>query len=138
MARASGRDLDVSFKKSVEVCNAIRGMNVEKAKLLLEKVIKKEIPIPFKKFKRNVGHRKQLNGWKQGKYPVKAARYILKVIENAESNAEELGLDIDRLWIKHACAQKGPKLRRIFYRAMGRSTPKIKQLVHVEIVLEEK
>ena len=41
-------------------------------------------------------------------------------------------------FIRHIAAQKGPKMRRFFTRAFGRATPKIEQLVHVEVVLEER
>ncbi|MFP3190401.1 MAG: uL22 family ribosomal protein, partial [Thermoproteota archaeon] len=36
---ASGRDLDISFKEAVEVCNYIKGRNIEEAKKILEEVI---------------------------------------------------------------------------------------------------
>ena len=72
-----------------------------------------------------------------GKYPVKAATEILKVVRNAESNAEFKGLDIERLRIIHASAYPGIKLKRAIPRAFGRSSPKNKSLTHVEIVLEE-
>jgi large subunit ribosomal protein L22 len=72
-----------------------------------------------------------------GKYPDKAATAILRVVESAEANAEDKGLDIDRLRIIHASAYPGIKLKRAIPRAFGRSTPKNMTLTHVEIALEE-
>ena len=39
IAKASGRDLRIKPKNAREVCAVIKGMNVEKAKRFLEKVI---------------------------------------------------------------------------------------------------
>ena len=72
-----------------------------------------------------------------GKYPIKAAEKILKVVRSAEGNAEFKGLDIERLRIIHASAYPGIKYKRAIPRAFGRSSPKNKTLTHVEIVLEE-
>ncbi len=138
MVKASGRDLNISIKHAREVCNYLRGRHIDEAKKILNNVMEMKEPVPFKRFNLNVGHRKGLKGWPAGRYPVKAAKQILRVIENAESNAENKGLDLERLWVKHLIAQRGPKMKRIFYRAMGRSTPKERQLVHIEAVLEER
>jgi len=137
-ARASGRDLRVSYKEMVELLRAIRGLRMDKARRLLEDVIALRRPVPFKRYIKGVGHRKQLEGWKIGRYPVKAAKLLLKILKNAEFNASNKGLDPEKLFIVHAAAHKGPKLRRIFTRAFGRATPRIEQLVHVEIVVEER
>ena len=72
-----------------------------------------------------------------GGYPVKASKYILKVLENAEANAESKGLDITRLRIIHAAAQKGLVIKKYIPRAFGRSSPYFRRLTHVEIVVEE-
>ncbi len=137
-ARASGRDLRVSYKEMVELLTAIRGIKLDKAKQLLEDVVALRKPIPFKRYVKGVGHRKQLQRWKIGRYPVKAAETVLKILKNVEYNATNKGLEVEHLYIKHAAAHKGPKLRRFFPRAFGRATPKIEQLVHVEIVVEER
>jgi len=137
-ARASGRDLRVSFKEMVELLREIRGKKLKDAYVLLDDVIALKRAIPFRRYKKGVGHRRELSGWKPGRYPVKAAKLVKKVLKNAEHNALEKGLEADNLYIVHAAAQQGRKLRRIFYRAYGRATPRIEQLVHVEIVVEER
>ncbi len=136
--KASARDLRVSFKEMVELVRELRGRSLEDARRILEDVISLRRPVPFKRYKKGVGHRRQLQGWKAGRYPVKAAKLVMKLLKSAEANAEQKGLDTERLFIRHIAAQQGPKLRRFFPRAFGRATPKIEQLVHVEVVLEER
>jgi len=72
-----------------------------------------------------------------GRYPVKAAKHILKVLEGAEANAEYKGLDTERLRIIHASAYPGIKIKRYTPRAHGTATPKFETLCHIEIALEE-
>lgn len=135
--KASGREIRISPKHAREVCNTINGMRLEKAKRFLSQVIVKKQPVPFRRFIKKLGHRHGMQQAMVGKYPVKAATEILKVVRNAESNAEFKGLDIERLRIIHASAYPGIKLKRSIPRAFGRSSPKNKSLTHVEIVLEE-
>jgi len=137
-AIASGRDLRISYKHAVEICSALKGLHIDKARQLLEDVIAMKRPIPFRRYFGKVGHRRGLSGWAAGRYPVKAARAILEVLNNAEANAEYKGLDTSRLWIVHAAAHKGIKIRKYIPRAFGRATPYFQELVHVEIALEER
>ncbi|RLE82671.1 MAG: 50S ribosomal protein L22 [Thermoprotei archaeon] len=137
-AIASGRDLRISWKHAVEICRCIKGLKVEDAEKLLENVINMRRPIPFRRFHKKVAHRRQLTKWPSGRWPVKAAKEILKVLKNAEANAEYKGLDTTRLWVVHAAAHKGLKIRKYIPRAFGRATPYFQQLVHVEIALMEK
>lgn len=135
--KASGRELRISPKHAREVCKTIKGMHLDKAKEYLMRVKLKEQPVPFRRFVKKLGHRHGMQRDMVGKYPIKAAAEILKVLESAEGNAEFKGLDIERLRIIHAVAYKGIMLKRAIPRAFGRSTPKYKPLTHVEIALEE-
>ncbi|MCX8180671.1 MAG: 50S ribosomal protein L22 [Thermofilaceae archaeon] len=134
-AMASGRDLKVSYKATVEILNVIRGKKLEEAKSFLNEVIQLSKPVPYKVYNKKVGHRR---GMGPGRYPVKAARAVLKVLQNAEANAEYKGLDTSRLWVVHAAAHKGMKFKSYMPRAFGRATPLFRELVHVEIGLEER
>jgi large subunit ribosomal protein L22 len=136
-ARGSGRELRVSPKHAREVCKTIKGMNVDKAKSYLHQVILKEKAVPFRRHKKKVGHRHGMQDGFAGRYPIKAAQKILRVLENAELNAEYKGLDVERLRIIHASAYPGTKIKRYIQRAFGRSSPRFKSLCHVELVLEE-
>lgn len=134
-AIASGRDLRVSYKDTVEVLNAIRGKTLEEAEKVLNDVINTKKPLPYRRFNKKVGHKRAISS---GRFPVKAANVVLKVLKNAEANAEYKGLDTARLWVVHAAAHKGSKIKGYMPRAFGRATPWFEQLVHIEIGLEER
>jgi large subunit ribosomal protein L22 len=135
--KASGRELRVSRKAAREVCETIKGMRLDHAKIYLSKVIMKKQPVPFSRYNKKVGHRHGLQNEYAARYPVKAAQRILQVLEGAEANAEYKGLDLERLKITHAAAYPGMKLKRSIPRAFGRSSPKFQTLTHVEFVLEQ-
>jgi large subunit ribosomal protein L22 len=135
--KASGREVRVSHKSAREVCNTIKGMMIGEAKEFLQQVIQKKKPVPFRRFKKKVGHRHGLEKAFAGRYPVKAAQKILEVLEGAEANADFKGLDPENLRIIHASAYPGMKIKRSIPRAFGRSSPRIKTLCHIEIALEQ-
>jgi large subunit ribosomal protein L22 len=141
-AIASGRDMKMISKHAREVCGAIRGMTLSKAKTFLENVIYLKQAVPFRRHYFKVGHRSGLPDqfgfkWAAGRYPQKAARLIYEVLSNAEANAEYKGLDTEKCRIIHACMMKGRKIKRYIERAHGRSTQYFDDLVHIEIVLME-
>lgn len=136
-AKASGRELRVSPKSAREVCSTIKGMKLDQARNFLRQVILKKKPVPFRRHKKKVGHRRGLQKACTGRYPVKAAQKVLKVLEGAEANAEYKGLDIERLRIIHASAYSGMKIKRYIPRAFGRASPRFETLCHVELVLEQ-
>jgi large subunit ribosomal protein L22 len=135
--RASGREVDVSPKAASEVCRVIKGMTIAEAKKFLEDVIKKKKAVPFKRYKKKVAHRSQLQGFFAGRFPVKAAKKILEVLDNLEANAEFKGMDIERIKIIHAAAYGGRKTRNFMPRAFGRASPDYNTLVHIELVGSE-
>ena len=134
-AKALGRNLPLSIKDSVNLCRAIKGMSLGAAKDYLEDVKKKKRAVPYVRYLDSVSHRRGIG---PGKFPVKEAKYILKVLENAEANAENNELDTDSLYIMHIAAHKGEIYKRYMPRAMGRSTEVRKERVHIEVILEEK
>jgi len=130
MARAVGRDLGISTKQSIEICSTIRNKGITAAKRILEKAIELKEPIEYKRFRNGIGHKR--GHMASGAFPVKASTAILKVINNAEANAQEKGLNSELLKIVHVCAHKastpmhgGRQRRSVFKRS------------HVEIVLAE-
>jgi large subunit ribosomal protein L22 len=137
-AKASGRELKVSHKAAREVCKAVKGMSLSNAKEYLRDVMVKKKPIPYKRFTKKLGHKGGMERSCVGRYPIKTAEQILHVIEAAQANAENKGLDVDRLRIIHAAAYPGMKLKRYTPRAHGRASPKYDTTTHVEIVLDEK
>ena len=137
-AKASGRELKVSHKAAREVAKAIKGMDLAKAKEYLREVIAKRKPIPYTRYTKKLGHKGGMQKHCVGRYPIKTAQAVLRVLQAAQANAENKGLDVDRLRIMHSAAYQGMKLKRYTPRAHGRASPKYNILSHVEIVLEEK
>ncbi len=137
-AKASAREIRVSHKAAREICRTIKGMMLSKAKEYLKDVFDKKKPVPYKRFTKKLGHRHGLDKSYVGKYPVKAAKHTLKLLEGVEANAENKGLDIDKLRIIHASASQGMKIKRYRPRAQGRATPRFDTLCHIEIAVEEK
>ena len=136
--KSAGRELRVSHKAAREICTAIKGMTLDQAKQYLNKVKAKKQPVPFRRYRKKLGHRHGVGqGAYAARYPVKTAQKILQILIGAESNAEFKGLDTERLRIIYASAHPGMKLKRGTPRAFGRSSPKNQTLTHIELVLEE-
>ncbi|HKI08316.1 MAG TPA: 50S ribosomal protein L22 [Nitrososphaeraceae archaeon] len=136
--RARIKDKDISHKHSREIALAIKGMSLEKSREFLERVLSKEIAVPYRRYNNEVAHRSNIrDGFFAGRFPRKATKEFLRLLDNLESNAEYKGMDLDRLTITSAVVHKGRKLERFMPRAMGRSTPKIDTLVQVELVAQE-
>jgi large subunit ribosomal protein L22 len=136
-AIASGRNLHVSPKQCREVCNAIRGMMLDKAIEFLETVVDEKQWIPYKRHYKKRGHHPGMKKWMAGGHPVKASSHIIRVLKNAEANADNKGLDIDRLRVIHAVTHRGRIYKKYIERAFGRSSAYFEQTSHIEIVLEE-
>ncbi len=134
-AKAFGKNLPISLKDAVNLCRVLRGMRLDDAKEYLEDVMNKRKAVPYFRYLDSISHRKGIGA---GRYPVKEARHILKVLENAEANAENKELDTDNLYIMHIAAHKGETYKRYIPRAMGRSTEIKREYVHIEVILEER
>ena len=136
--KSSGREVRVSHKSTREVCYTIKGMMLTQAKQYLKDVVDKKKAVPFARFRKKAGHRHGLiRKTAAGRYPIKAAKEVLKVLGGAEANAEYKGLDIERLRIIHASAYPGMKLKRYKPRAQGRGSARFETMTHIEIALEE-
>lgn len=132
--KCAGRELKMSPKAAVEICHTIRGMKIGEAKTLLEQVIKKRRPIAFRRYKKKVAHKSLPEKTFAGRYPVKTADRILRLLRELEANAEYKGLDIENLKIIHAVSHRGRKIRAYTPRAFGKASPSFETLSHVEIV----
>ncbi len=62
---------------------------------------------------------------------------MLKVIENAENNAEYKGFNPEDMKITHASAYGGRVIKGIMPRAQGRATDKNTRTTNIEIIIEE-
>ena len=132
-SKALGKELHISRKHAHEISSAIKGMKVDTARGFLEEVTLLKKAVPYKRYTRNVPHRK---GMCTGRYPQKAAKEFLRVLKNAEDNARYKGLDSETMRISHIATKKGHTFRGAFPRAQGRATPKNHETVSVEMILE--
>ncbi|MGD9936672.1 MAG: 50S ribosomal protein L22 [Methanoregulaceae archaeon] len=136
-ARAKANELPVSPKHAIEIARFIRNQDVNRAISYLNDVVEKKKAVPFRRFNRNVAHKRGLEGWDAGRYPVKASQGYIKLLESIKKNAEYSGLDADRLVIVHAAANRGRGQKAFFPRAMGRATPKRRETVNIEVIVQE-
>nr|UXY88218.1 60S ribosomal protein L17 [Cryptomonas curvata] len=115
-------------------------MNINRAKQFLENVCMLKEIIPFTRYRYGVGRKAQLKNKKatNGRWPVKSAQSILKVLRNAESNACEKGLDISSLYIKNVQINKAVRGNRRTFRAHGRVNAFLSHPCHIEVWLIEK
>jgi len=125
---AVGRSLPISTKQSIEICDFIRNRSIDDAKKILNEVIKKKMAIPFKRFREGAGHKR---GIASGKYPQKACKELLKVLNMVEANAQHKGLS-SSLKIKSILAQKASTPWHF-----GRKRRRKMKRTHIEVVVEE-
>ena len=109
-AKAYGKEINVSWKNSNEVCYAVKGMKTDKALNYLERVQNKEDFIPFRRYNKQIPHRSKGT---PGRYPVKASKFVSNIIKDAVANAENKGLNTENLKIIHSTAYKSVELDRI-------------------------
>lgn len=133
-ARATAVDTPISPRDALEVVRTIKGMRLETAKNYLELVTKKKKAVPYRKFTDSVSHKR---GVGPGRYPVRAAKYILETLNNAENNAEFKQLDSEKLVVKSAVAQPAAPVKYFTYKAFGASGHFYRERVHIQIILEE-
>ena len=76
---------------------------------------------------------------RQGIAP-KVYKLLRSAVENANYVSAEKGLevDVDRLYVKRAVANDGPRLKRIRPAPMGRAYHYQRRISHIELALEEK
>jgi large subunit ribosomal protein L22 len=136
------KNAPISRKFAVEVGRYIKGKDVDKALKILEDVIKLKEWIPIKRYNKKVAHRKGVKeGVKSGRYPVKVAKYFIKLIKQALNNAKNQGIE-GKLYIKEVWVGKGQKIiniRRtglIYYKRHAfRNLTRVKKRTHLRIIL---
>ena len=113
--RAALRETDISHKHAREIALAIKGLSIERARNVLDQAIEKKMAVPYRRYHNEVAHRSNIrDGFFSGRFPNKASKELVSCV-----------------------IHKGTKLKRFTPRAMGRSSPKVDTLTHVEIVARE-
>jgi large subunit ribosomal protein L22 len=105
-ATAFGNGLPISTKQSVEICSFIRGKKIDEVKKILEAVIAEKTAIPFKRYNKDMGHRRGKIA--SGRFPKKASENILALVKSVESNASNIGLTTP-LIIEELIANQGSR-----------------------------
>ncbi len=111
---AKARFMRVSPQKARLVLDMIKGRRVEDALNILDFTNKRVAPT--------------------------VSKLLRSALENANYMSTEKGLDvdIDRLYVKQAIANEGPRMKRIRPAPMGRAYRYQRRIAHMEIVLAEK
>ncbi len=125
MAKVVGRNLPVSNKVAYEVTNHIRGKSIDKAIAILKDVQSMKTPIPYKRYNKDTPHRK--GNFAAGRFPEKAASYIIPLLKSLKSNADNKGLSGELIIIHSASNKTGKRYRAGRIRGVKRTT-------HVELV----
>lgn len=131
IAIVKGRDLPISKKQSIEIANFIRGKNINQAKNILQRVIEKKIIIPFKRFNRDLGHKRGRIA--AGRYPIKSSKEIFGLLNSVEKNASNKGLDVDKIYLKSIIVNKANSPWHY-----GRHRRRRMKRTHINIIVEER
>jgi large subunit ribosomal protein L22 len=112
--RAEARYMRVSPQKARLVLNLIKGRRVEEARNTL--------------------------AFTKKRVAATVAKLLQSAIDNANFLSTEKGLDVDldSLYVKHAIANDGPRMKRIRPAPMGRAYHYVRRIAHLQIVLAEK
>jgi len=133
-AKARIVEANISLKDSINIAHFIRGMTLDQAKETIDSAILKKKPIKYFRYLDSVSHRR---GSGPGRYPVRALKVFRKAVDNVEANAEFKNLNLEKLRIIHLVATKGRMLKRFTPKAYGRAGGLDRDLVNIEIVVEE-
>ncbi|MBI1978888.1 MAG: hypothetical protein HYS62_02365 [Candidatus Aenigmarchaeota archaeon] len=107
----------ISLKTSRLLLKEIKGKKVGSAKKLLEGMISK---------KRDI----------DGQYHTKTTKEILDIVKSAEANAKNKTMNVDRLFIRNARADKAEK--RMLAKSRTPHRGRIGKSASIEIVVEER
>jgi len=89
-AVVNGRDLSVSLKHAVSLCNFIKGKEIDKAVSELEEVARLKRAIPMR------GEIPHKSGMMSGRYPTKGAGIFIKLLKSLKSNAIANEIELEK------------------------------------------
>merc|ERR1711916_96595 len=102
--KARGNGLRCHFKNTREAAMALKNLTLARAKRYLNAVLDHKECIPLRRFCGSTGRTAQTKNHNHagpGRWPTKSCKYLLDLLNNAESNAELKGLDVNALAITH-------------------------------------
>eukprot|EP00461_Guttulinopsis_vulgaris_P001238 UN01238 len=111
IAKAGGANVRVSFKNTRETAAVLKDMQLSKAKQYLKNVLARKDCVPFARYRYGVGRCAQAKKYGQalGRWPEKAVKILLALVENAESNAVQQNMNTEKLVISHIQVNKAQK-----------------------------
>jgi large subunit ribosomal protein L22 len=70
----------------------------------------------------------------------KVEKLLRSAVQNANylSTEKNVDVDLDSLYVKHAVANEGPRMKRIRPAPMGRAYRYVRRMAHIEIALAER
>jgi len=121
-AKVNGKNLPISTKHAIAICNLIRNKDIDKAISIMEQAEKMKIAVPMTG---EIPHRK--GKMMSGRYPVKASKHFVLLLKSLRSNAlmNELELEKYKIFCK---ANIAPRPYRRFGKGRFKRT-------HVELKL---
>ncbi len=67
----------------------------------------------------------------------RAAGQIQKVLKSAVANADDLGGDVDELYVAEIVVNEGPRMKRMRPAARGRPAPYVHRLAHIVVTVSD-
>ncbi len=117
IATAKSINAVISFKTSMELAKEIKGKKVSSAKKLLEGLLDQ---------KRDV----------DGQYHTKTAKKLLEIVKSAEANAKNKDMNVDRLFVRNARADKAE--RRNLAKSRTPHRGRKGKSASIEVIVEER
>lgn len=129
-AVARGMNLPISTKKSVDICKFVKGKTIDKAKMRLNQVLEHKEAVPVRRHRQDVPHKP--GPMAGGMYPQNAIKKIIEIIDLAEKNAQNKGLNTKDLLITSIKADLASRPMR-----HGRQGRRQVKRTHIEVIVQE-
>jgi ribosomal protein uL22 len=108
---AGTSDINASYKDLTIVGDAIRYRRVPESMRILDEIIAGKRAVLYKRHSTGMGSRHELGG-RKGRYPMKCAAFVRRVLVNAAANASAKDLDPEGMYVVHFAANKTTIIRR--------------------------
>lgn len=133
-AVVNGKDLRISTKQAVAICNFIKNKDVDKAISELGEVSKMKRAIPMKG---EIPHRRG-KGMMSGRYPLKAVAEFIRLLKNLKANAVNHEIELEKVKLLGMANVASRPLRRGGRKRFKRSHVQIKLIPRTKIKKDKK
>jgi large subunit ribosomal protein L22 len=101
-AVVNGKNIGISAKQAIALCNMIRGKEIDNAIVMIGEVVQMRRAVPMK------GEIPHKHGMMSGRYPIKAAGQFMTLLKSLKSNAIANELELEKCVI-FAMANNAPR-----------------------------